>query len=339
MFRREAFLPSADGRTFHQIALAVGREWEAKVRQSLAHVVFDDVFPNLIRALIRSDPQAPSPITSLYLGIVREAALTLLYRLLFALYAEDRDLLPKRDPSYGGLSRLRDEVAERIDAGTTLSGRRKSYAHVCFELFVTIDEGDDTLGVPPYNGGLFSDETAATELLERAVLPDSDFAPLLDRLARSDKGGRRVRINFRDLSVQQLGSIYERLLEHEPIVSPDQPDGIDIRLNPFARKGSGSYYTPDELVKLIVERTIGPVVDEKRTTFLKRAEELSKDRQRKEVRLAELYKLDPAEAVLNLKVVDPAMGSGHFLVSLVDYLAERVITLMIEAQHEVAWVD
>ena len=204
MFRREAFLPSADGGTFHQIALAEGREWEAKVRQSLAHVVFDDVFPDLIRALVRSDPQAPGPITSSYLGIIREAALTLLYRLLFALYAEDRDLLPKRDPNYGGLSRLRDEVAERIDAGTTLSGRRKSYAHVCFELFVTIDEGDDTLGVPPYNGGLFSDETAATELLERAVLPDSDFAPLLDRLARTDKGGRRVRINFRDLSVQHL---------------------------------------------------------------------------------------------------------------------------------------
>src|SRR5579859_2060440 len=339
MFRREAFLPGADGRTFHQIALTEGREWEARVRQSLAGVVFEGVFPDLIRALVRSDPQAPDPITLSYLGIVREGALTLLYRLLFALYAEDRDLLPKRDPNYGGLSRLRDEVAQRIDGGTILSGRRKSYAHVCAELFVTIDEGDDTLGVPPYNGGLFSDKTAATELLERAVLPDSDFAPLLDRLARTEKDGRRVRINFRDLSVQQLGSIYERLLEHEPIVAPDEPDGIDIRLNPFARKGSGSYYTPDELVKLIIQRTVGPLVEEKRTAFLKRAEELSKDRQRKELRLAELYKLDPAEAVLNLKVVDPAMGSGHFLVSLVDYLAERVITLMIEAQHEVAWAN
>ena len=66
---------------------------------------------------------------------------------------------------------------------------------------------------------------------------------------------------------------------------------------------------------------------------------MSKDRQRKELRLAELYKLDPAEAILNLKVVDPAMGSGHFLVSLVDYLAERVTTLMIEAKHEVTWTD
>ncbi|MGH6672994.1 MAG: hypothetical protein ACRECV_13610 [Xanthobacteraceae bacterium] len=92
-------------------------------------------------------------------------------------------------------------------------------------------------------------------------------------------------------------------------------------------------------MKLIIERTIGPLVEERCAAFRKRAEELAKDRQRKELRLAELFKLDPAEAIFNLKVVDPAMGSGHFLVSLVDYLAERVTTLMIEAQHEVTWAD
>jgi hypothetical protein len=234
---------------------------------------------------------------------------------------------------------LRDEVAERIDGGTTLSGRRKTFARVCAELFVTIDEGDDTLGVPPYNGGLFSDKTAATELLDRAILADADFAPLLDRLARTDKGGRRVRINFRDLSVQQLGSIYERLLEYEPVAAPKEIGGIDIRLNSYARKGSGSYYTPDELVKLIIERTVGPLVEEKRAAFVRLAGDLSKDRRRIDVRLDELHKLDPAEAVLNLKIVDPAMGSGHFLVSLVDYLADRVATLMLDARHEVTWAD
>ena len=113
MFQRDAFLPGANGHTFHQIALTEGREWEAKVRQNLAGVVFDVVFPDLLRALVRADAQAPNPVTAIYLATVREAALTLLYRLLFALYAEDRDLLPKRDPNYGGLSQLRDEVAER----------------------------------------------------------------------------------------------------------------------------------------------------------------------------------------------------------------------------------
>jgi hypothetical protein len=263
----------------------------------------------------------------------------MLYRLLFALYAEDRDLLPKRDPNYGGLSRLRDEVAERIDAGTTLSGRRNAYAHVCAELFTTIDEGDDTLGVPPYNGGLFSDRTPATELLDRALLPDADFAPLLDRLARTEKDGRRVRINFRDLSVQQLGAIYERLLEYEPIGSPKAPDGIQVRLNPFARKGSGSYYTPDELVSLIIARTVGPLVDERMGAFNELAAKLANDRRSTDARLDELRKIDPAERILDLKVVDPAMGSGHFLVSLVDYLADMVTAAMGEAREAVTWAD
>src|SRR5262249_51523365 len=184
MFRREAFARGDDGRSFHQVALAEGREWEAKVRENVAEVVFRDVFPELLRALKRADPQVPVLLTRDYLATLREAALLMLYRLLFALYAEDRGLLPKRDPNYGSLSRARDEIAKRIDSGTLLSGRRKSYALTCTELFATIDEGDDTLGVPPYNGGLFSDRTPATELLDRAVLPDADFAPLLDRLAR-----------------------------------------------------------------------------------------------------------------------------------------------------------
>ena len=75
MFRRDAFLPGADGRTFHQIALAEGREWEAKVRQTLAGVVFEEVFPDLLRALVRADAQAPNPVTAAYLATVREAAL------------------------------------------------------------------------------------------------------------------------------------------------------------------------------------------------------------------------------------------------------------------------
>ncbi|MGH6675460.1 MAG: hypothetical protein ACRECE_04425, partial [Xanthobacteraceae bacterium] len=68
MFRREAFLAGVDGRSFHQLALAQGREWEAKVRQSLADVVFKPVFRDLIGALVRSDPQAPRPLTPSYLA-------------------------------------------------------------------------------------------------------------------------------------------------------------------------------------------------------------------------------------------------------------------------------
>src|SRR5205085_1494151 len=68
MFRREAFLPGADGRSFHQIALDEGRNWESKVRESLAGVVFEQVFPDLLRALARADASRPDAIDAPYLA-------------------------------------------------------------------------------------------------------------------------------------------------------------------------------------------------------------------------------------------------------------------------------
>ena len=83
----------------------------------------------------------------------------------------------------------------------------------------------------------------------------------------------------------ELGSIYERLLEYEPV----RDDGnIDIRLNPFARKGSGSYYTPDELVGLIIDQTVGPLVHERREAFHAKAKALKSVRKPLAERMDEL---------------------------------------------------
>ena len=86
------------------------------------------------------------------------------------------------------------------------------------------------------------------------------MADIIFPLSHEKAEPRPKYINYRDLSVQQLGSIYERLLEFD-VVAEDK--AITIRLNPFARKGSGSYYTPEPLVKLIIERTVGPLVAER----------------------------------------------------------------------------
>ena len=339
VFRRQAFLPSAalEGRTFHDFARDEGRLWETKVRQDLARVVFSDVFPGLVRSLASVDPSSARPYAPTYLKEVGDVALTLLYRLLFALYAEDRDLLPPQDPRYDdyALSALRDRVAHHVDAGGALSTTRAPLFRHAADLFRIIDEGDTELGIPPYNGRLFA--AARAPLLDRAPLPDAAFAPLFDRLSRTDKGGRRVRINFRDLSVRELGAIYEGLLVYEPAPDEDAEGGIAIRLNPFGRKGSGSYYTPDELVKLLIVRTLGPLVSERIGAFVEKAEDLARDRRPIDQRLTELTELDPASRILDLKVCDPAMGSGHFLVALVDYLAERVFTATSAAAATVTW--
>ena len=115
MFGRASFAErDGDGRTFHLLALDEGRNWEARIARDLSNLVFVRLFPDLVTALDAADPSSRSPRTDAYLRELKEAALTLLYRLLFVLYAEDRDLLPVRDERYDdyGLSPIRNEIAD-----------------------------------------------------------------------------------------------------------------------------------------------------------------------------------------------------------------------------------
>jgi hypothetical protein len=319
LFGRDALVPEgARGETFLDLALAEGRRYEERITEALSRVVFVRVFPELVAAVARAAP-APRPHDAAWRAEVRDASLRLLFRLLFLLYAEDRDLLPVRHEGYRayGLEALRVEAAEIITNERTVSEQRTTWWGRLTNLFGAIANGDASLGLPPYNGGLFDDIEAP--LLRRIALPDAVLAPLIDALSRDLETGRRI--NYRDLSVQHLGSVYERLLEREVI--EDQSGRLALRPSIYARKTLGSYYTPDELVRLILRRAVRPLLKERRAAFLTRAQELASDRRPKADRLRQLYPLDPAEAFAGLRVCDPAMGSGHFLVSLVDYLLTR----------------
>jgi hypothetical protein len=329
VFRCESFLGTpSDARTFHQRALEEGRFYEERVAANLSKLVFGEVFPQLARAIAAAAPDAP-------LEDVRDAALILLYRLLFILYAEDRDLLPVRNSrykDYGLREKVRGDIGQRKDRNDTFSDTAARYWSVLDDLCRAIDKGDSSIGLPPYNGGLF--ERDRTQLLTRVRLDDAVMANVIDALSFDQTSEGRRYINYRDLSVQQLGSIYEQLLEHEVI-----RDGhaIAIRPNVFARKGSGSYYTPDDLVNLIIRETLGPLVAQRMEAFRALAAEQATSTKPEDQRLGTLKRIDPAEKFLDLKICDPAMGSGHFLVSLVDYLADQVITAMAEAEAMVPW--
>jgi hypothetical protein len=329
MFRRTAFVGTAsDPRTFHQRALDEGRFYEERVAGNLSSLVFDTVFPAIIRAIAAAAPAAP-------LQEVREASLILLYRLLFILYAEDRDLLPvgdRRYDDYGLRDKVRGSVGDRKTRNDVFSDTAARYWANIDDLCRAIDQGDSSIGLPPYNGGLFDRDR--TPLLTKVRLSDAVMADVIDALSFERNAGERRYINYRDLSVQQLGSIYERLLEHEVV---RQDGAINIRPNIFARKASGSYYTPDDLVALIIRETLGPLIDDRLAAFTAKLEELATSDRPLNTRLGALKRVDPAEKLLELKICDPAMGSGHFLVSLVDYLADQIITAMAEAEANVTW--
>jgi hypothetical protein len=322
MFARAAFVrDGAAARSFHERARAAAAYYEERVADSLSDLVFNNVFPSLALAIADAAPDAP-------LGEVRDAALVLLYRLLFLLYAEDRALLPVNNKSYDdyALRPLRQEVARRISAADAFSATATPIWSRIADLSRIIDGGDTSVGIPPYNGGLFAKDAAAG-LLEAVRIPDNVMAPALDALSHDRSEGRERYINYRDLSVQQLGSIYERLLEFEVV---HEDGALAVRPNLFARKNSGSYYTPDELVGLILDETLAPLIEERLEAFRSALGWLN-PRDAEDYRRRTLREADPANAILSLRVCDPAMGSGHFLVSLVDTLADHVLDAMAEA--------
>ncbi len=331
LFGRASFSPRHGAQTsFLEDAIAEGLRNEEQVANDLSGTVFEKIYPALVRALADGN--------GAQLGDVRQAALILLYRLLFLLYAEDRDLLPVNDSrydDYGLRKSVRDDIAQRMAAGDAFSDFATSYYDHISTLCRQIDKGDPSIGLPPYNGGLFA--PAAAPLLQSSRLSDALLAPIIYDLshARSDSGRRYV--NYRDMTVQQLGSIYERLLEREPVRGEDGE--IVVRPNSYARKDSGSFYTPQPLVDLIVERTLGPLIDERRRRFERHAALLKSSSRDKAARAAELRPYDPAQAVLELKVLDPAMGSGHFLVTAVDYLSDAIAELVESVPASVPWLD
>ncbi len=321
IFSRTAFARTgADGRSFHERARAEAAFYEERVAKSLSKLVFEDIFPALTAAVAGASPETP-------LEEVRDASLVLLYRLLFLLYAEDRDLLPVNSEGYDdyALRPKRLEVGDRMGRGDAFSTSASQIWNRIADLSRIVDRGDASIGIPPYNGGLFA--PANTPLLDQIRLPDSVLAPVIDKLSFEREGSDRRYINYRDLTVQQLGSIYERLLEHEVV----REDGaIAVRPNAFARKNSGSYYTPDELVTLILEKTLEPLFVDANAGFAAAIGRIKKGDAEDYIR-AELGDADPAQAILRLRVCDPAMGSGHFLVSLVDLMADKVLEAMAEA--------
>lgn len=347
-FHRGAFLfQSWDdaGRSFHAYALNEARLYEEKVSQDLGARVFGDVFPRLADALARGDLHAQThelgygqfkrpQFTTEYLDEVREGALVLLYRLLFLFYAEDRNLLPVRDPRYAPYSvrRLRQQVRDDIDAAKVFSTKLDNIWRDLKGAFLLIDEGDDAVGMPAYNGGLF--DRARSPLLERTRVPDAVMAPIIDALSRRTEDVIRGWINYRDLSVSHLGGIYERLLEYSLVHEvqarddyKDKPEINRITAQPasFARKVSGSYYTHDDLVRLILRESVGLLAGEKTADFETQIKKLAKKTAMNPGDWDALDASDPASRMLELKICDPAMGSGHFLVALVDDLADRIL--------------
>ena len=300
LFRRQSWIPvEGELESFLDRLLEAGRRRDAKVADDLSDVIFNHVYPDLVRLFWGKRPDAEP-------DIVARAALTFLYRLLFIYYAEDRGMLDTENQGYRPHSlrhSVRDPIAELGEAASH-STVSTQYWQRLKTLRAIIDLGDPAIDQPPYDGGLFA---AGHAVLDEIELSDAELAPIIRQLSHTADG---TYVSYRSLEVRQLGSIYERLLERVP--QRDDDGNVEVVISPYARKDSGSYYTPQELVDLIVEQTLTPLVEERIAAFRNDPSEAN----------------DPAAALLELKILDPAMGSGHFLITALDWLTDQLAALV-----------
>jgi len=265
------------------------------------------------------------------LSTIHQNALIVLYRILFLLYAEserERELLPLSNTDYQeriGLCALKRDVA---DQKSWLAETHSLWSRLS-DLFRLVNQGSESLGIYAYNGGLFDPQRHPK--LEGWRIGDRYLAEALKLLACTQAEGRRGFLDYSALDVRELGSIYEGLLEHRLVL---RGGSLEWEKDRSERKKTGSYYTPEYIVQYIVEQTIGPLIDEMQSGLKTDLDELSEkirhargeNRRLLEQQRDGLLK-KTRERVLDLKILDPAMGSGHFLVSACDYIARRIAEL------------
>lgn len=244
--------------------------------------------------------------------------LRLVYRLIFLMVAEDRNLLHPEA--------AKPDARKLYAEGYSLAGLRAQAAraatwdkhHDRYEgikiVFRALAHGQAALGLSAL-GGLFSADKLPH--LETARLRNRAFMEALYRLSwLADKTGM-VPVNWRAMKTEELGSVYESLLELQPQL------GDDGRTLVFAseaaeqkgnqRKTTGSYYTPDSLVQALLDTALDPVLDK-----------------------TEAEAADPAQALLKLSVIDPACGSGHFLLAAACRIATRLARIRAEGTPSLA---
>jgi len=376
-FSKDAFLPDpVSGKTWLYQHLKGTEDYAARVSTKLKDRIFDQVFEGLATGFIhfRKTEMGITKETGESRREIFKGSLTLLYRLLFILYAESRNLLPVNEEAYYkvSLSKIKKDIYQ--DLKTTESGKMSKRSCVYWaklqSLFDVVAKGDPGLNVPIYNGGLF--EAPEDGFLSRHKMPDPFFADAVEQLTvdhESDyKPGLVPFIDYSSLNVRHLGDIYEGLLEfHIQIAEteiveikekgksvwkklaevkpgtktyrPKKAGEVYIENSKHERKATGSYYTPHYIVEYIVKNTVGTVLEKRLETakgLLSQIADLLKA-QKKQISDGSISvlrrKLDMLEKALldtifDIKVLDPAMGSGHFLVYAVDFISDRIVSFL-----------
>jgi type I restriction-modification system DNA methylase subunit len=302
---------------------------------------------------------------SFTLDDLKEQSLVYLYRLMFVFRAEARDLLqPTSDSDKRtyraelSLLELRDQIIAYGDDPNTVADTYLETSMTHWQrldtFFDIIDSGREDIGIPAYDGGLFDRD--AHPFLNAHPVSNQHLAKVIYLLSTREIDGEYREVTYSDLETRHLGSVYEGMLEHrfkvasEEMVAikgedseiwrPEADTDVDsdevvdkvaegnlyVASDDGERKVTGTYYTPEYVVVYLVEQTLDPQINEIRDDLAKQGLELGTPEYAREFR----------ERILDLRVLDPAMGSGHFLTEATAYLAKRVMDVVERADELVA---
>ncbi|MGA7502164.1 MAG: N-6 DNA methylase, partial [Isosphaeraceae bacterium] len=241
--------------------------------------------------------------------------LRMVYRILLLLVAEDKRLGEDQNLLHPPVStpEARRRYAQYYSLGRLrkLASQRRGTAHsdlyeLLKVLFEKLRSGYAPLAIPGLGSFLFSPET--TLHLDSASLANEHLLEAIRHLCYTEdvsgRGGSVLRpVDFGNMGSEELGSVYESLLELHPRIGADEgPFTLAVAAG-HERKTTGSYYTPTSLISCLLDSALEPVVHEA------------------------LSKPDPEKALLSLRICDTACGSGHFLIAAVGRLAKQLASI------------
>lgn len=234
--------------------------------------------------------------------------LRLVYRLIFIMVAEERNLLHPKTASLRSKELYREGYSLKLLRKKCIRSSVWNRHCDCYDVMKIVFNALSSFdGLPsialPALGGLFEFDNLPT--LGKAKLKNKAFMEALYKLSWLQNKDSIVPVNWRDMKIEELGSVYELLLDLNPQLG-DDGDSFQFAIDVIETKGSqrkttGSYYTPESLVQALLKSALDPVLDK-----------------------AETEASNKVEALLELNVIDPACGSGHFLIAAANHITKRI---------------
>lgn len=296
---------------YHQESMASG----TRIRTKLSEAVEDSI-KTLANGFL-SHPKNEGLLTLLENNKLKADTyythqLRLIYRVLFLIVLEERKLVYPENLSedeqrfreiyykYYSIERLRKLTENRIYVDADKYDLWESLK-TTFLLFENQEYGSQ-IGIKPLGSGLFASNALGT--LKEQFLSNGNLIEVLKRLTTFvNEQGQLVRVNYSDLDVEEFGSVYEGLLEYDPIITKIEHQHHFSFIKGDGRSSSGSHYTPEELVKPLIKHSLDYIIADK------------------------LKETNPEKALLSITVCDVACGSGHILLSAARKIAAELASI------------